>query len=421
MSRLFRSSQFICVMAVLLLAATAAWADSVVQETSQSGLGPDSSISWSQLGGDQTQVAASFSASSNKGLSATVTLAAANSVVSVVCSEAPPLSSNCSWNGTGFTAGDSLLWAVNAYAGGNGPITLTFASGIIGAGALLQSDVPGQFTASIQAFNGSTSLGTFTQQSDAAGDAVYLGVKDETGANITSIVYSLTACAATCNDFAVDGVDLVTSGAAPNFTLSANPNSVTINQGSSGTSTITITPQNGFSGSVTLSALGLPSGVTALFNPNPATTASVLTLTASATATTGMAPLTISGTSGSLTNTTPLSLTVDQSGTLIASPTSVSFGNVVVGRPKKQVVTLTNTGSTILGIGPISLTVTQGDASQFSIGHVCTPHLRPGRSCTIAVHFTPDAVGSDAATLNIASSAPGSPLEVPITGAGINK
>jgi hypothetical protein len=112
---------------------------------------------------------------------------------------------------------------------------------------------------------------------------------------------------------------------------------------------------------------------------------------------------------------------VNQSATLIASPSSVSFGNVVVKRPKKQVVTLTNTGFTILNIGPISLTVTQGDASQFSIGHVCTPHLRPGRSCTIAVHFTPDAVGSDAATLNIASSAPGSPLEVPITGAGINK
>src|ERR1039457_2941577 len=77
------------------------------------------------------------------------------------CSQqtAPPLSTNCSWNGAGFTAGDSLLWAVNAYTGGNGPMTLTFASGIIGAGALIQSDVPGQFTASLHAFNGGTSLG----------------------------------------------------------------------------------------------------------------------------------------------------------------------------------------------------------------------------------------------------------------------
>ncbi len=40
----------------------------------------------------------------------------------------------------------------------------------------------------------------------------------------------------------------------PDFLLSANPSSVTITQGSSGTSTITITPEDGFSGSVTLSA-----------------------------------------------------------------------------------------------------------------------------------------------------------------------
>jgi hypothetical protein len=47
--------------------------------------------------------------------------------------------------------------------------------------------------------------------------------------------------------------------------------------------------------------------------------------------------------------------------------------------------------------------------------------LRPGKSCTIGVTFRPDAVGPDAATLNIVTSAPGSPLEVPITGAGVKK
>ena len=116
----------------------------------------------------------------------------------------------------------------------------------MGAGALVQTDVPGQFTVSLQAFNGATSLGTFTQQSDAAGDAVYLGVKDNTGANVTSIVYSLTACAGSCSDFAVDAVDLATSQASQNFSLAASPNTVTVTQGNSGTSTITITPSNGF-------------------------------------------------------------------------------------------------------------------------------------------------------------------------------
>jgi hypothetical protein len=47
------------------------------------------------------------------------------------------------------------------------------------------------------------------------------------------------------------------------FTLSANPNSLTIAQGASGTSTVTVTGSGGFTGSVTLAATGLPSGVTA--------------------------------------------------------------------------------------------------------------------------------------------------------------
>ncbi len=116
--------------------------------------------------------------------------------------------------------------------------------------------------------------------------------------------------------------------AGPNFSLSANPSSVTITQGSNGTSTITVTPVGGFSGSVTLSASGLPSGVTAAFSPNPTTTASTLTLTASATAATGTVTVTITGTSGSLTNATTISLTVQalvQSFTLSASPNTVSI------------------------------------------------------------------------------------------------
>jgi len=97
----------------------------------------------------------------------------------------------------------------------------------------------------------------------------------------------------------------------PSFTLSPSPSSVSITQGYQTTSTITITPQNGFSGNVTLSASGLPSGVTAAFNPSAATTSSVLTLTANTTAATGTVMVTIMGTSGTLTSNTTLSLTVN--------------------------------------------------------------------------------------------------------------
>jgi subtilase family serine protease len=114
----------------------------------------------------------------------------------------------------------------------------------------------------------------------------------------------------------------------PNFSLSAAPSSVTITQGGAGgTSTITITPTDAFSGSVTLAASGLPTGVTAAFGTNPATTTSVLTLTASGTATIGTATVTITGTSGSLTHTTAVSLTVNAppNFSLSADPSSVSI------------------------------------------------------------------------------------------------
>jgi hypothetical protein len=110
------------------------------------------------------------------------------------------------------------------------------------------------------------------------------------------------------------------------FTLTANPSSLTIVQGRQGTSTITITPVNGFSGSVTLAASGLPKGVTASFNPDPTTSTSTLTLTASARAKKGKATVTITGTSGSLSATTTLTLTVDGLGSfkLTASPSTLT-------------------------------------------------------------------------------------------------
>lgn len=71
---------------------------------------------------------------------------------------------------------------------------------------------------------------------------------------------------------------------AANFSLLPSPNTMIISPGSSMKSTITITPVNKFSGGVTLSASGLPSGVTAAFSANPATSTSTLTLTVSASA-----------------------------------------------------------------------------------------------------------------------------------------
>jgi len=173
----------------------------------------------------------------------------------------------------------------------------------------------------------------------------------------------------------------LTVTAAPNYTLSASPSSVTITQGSSGQSAVTVTPQNGFSGSVSLSASGLPSGVSAAFSPNPTTTTSTLTLTASSAAATGTATVTITGTSGPLTHTTTISLTVNAAPnyTLTVSDTGAGFGTVT-SRPAGINCGSTCSASYVSGT-TVTLTATPGLFSGFGGWSGCD--AVSGRSCTV--------------------------------------
>ena len=99
---------------------------------------------------------------------------------------------------------------------------------------------------------------------------------------------------------------------APGFTLSASPVSVSVPQGGTGASTISATDVGGFTGTVTLAATGLPSGVSASFAPGSAAGTQVLTLTASTSApiTSSAVAVTITGTSGSLSATTTVDLSI---------------------------------------------------------------------------------------------------------------
>ncbi|HVN63294.1 MAG TPA: hypothetical protein VMT58_01560, partial [Candidatus Binataceae bacterium] len=161
-----------------LFIAPAARADSLAMVTSVGAQGANDTVNWSQVGPDAMSVATSFGAASAGGISITISLAGSSptSLISVVCPAA-----ECSWSGgkagsTPFTAGDSLIWTADGGSSGNGPITMLFGSKAGGAGALIQADGPAQFTAKIQAFTGATSLGSFTEASDASGDPVYIGV-----------------------------------------------------------------------------------------------------------------------------------------------------------------------------------------------------------------------------------------------------
>lgn len=163
---------------------------------------------------------------------------------------------------------------------------------------------------------------------------------------------------------AVAGYDLVTGWGSPNtgliaaltgttsqqpsFTVSASPSTLSVAAGSSGASTITVSPANGFSSSVKLTATGQPSGVTVTFGTNPISGGSVsssATFTVASTAAAGTYPITITGAGGGLTETTTITLTVTASATanftLTASPASLSIAQNASGT---STLTVTGTG-----------------------------------------------------------------------------
>src|SRR5258708_35489900 len=106
----------------------------------------------------------------------------------LVATECPELFG--SWKAVVFNAGDALVWTSDLGNGGNGTLTLGVSPSVSGVGAFIQADGPSQFTAQVQVFSGATSLGSFPVTSNTNGDAAYVGVIDQTGANISSAVFS---------------------------------------------------------------------------------------------------------------------------------------------------------------------------------------------------------------------------------------
>jgi len=101
------------------------------------------------------------------------------------------------------------------------------------------------------------------------------------------------------------------------------------------------------------------------------------------------------------------------------SPNNLNFGNVKVSRSKNAVVTIANITFTKLSIGVVSFVDVSGNPADFTFHRFCGSGLLPGQSCTIEVRFSPSQSTTETALLNIVTSTPGSALQVPITGTGI--
>lgn len=207
--------------------------------------------------------------------------------------------------------------------------------------------------------------------------------------------------------------------ASPSFTLSADPSSLSIGQGNSGSSVVTVNPMNGFNGSVNLSTSGVPNGVTANFNPNPTNTSSTLNLIVSTAASVGSSTITVGGVSGGQTASTAVTLTVTGSGPVVrVTPTSLSWGKVLVGKTgAAKTVTVQNTGGSTLSFTSIAVS---GDFAREAGPKKtdCGSTLAANATCTVRVVFSPTMKGTRTGILSFTDNAPGSPQNVALSGTG---
>ena len=149
---------------------------------------------------------------------------------------------DAAWLGN-FGTGDGLVWSFdpnnfdpNNNGGsfpvdsqgmqipGTGPIVLTFSQAVSGIGTQFEDFGNGPFTAILSAYNGLNLLGSFTiSGSSFDSSAVFLGIIDQDGANITSAQLSIDGscpdpgCSPLfdANNFAINQVSLTAAAAVP--------------------------------------------------------------------------------------------------------------------------------------------------------------------------------------------------------------
>ena len=186
-----------------------------------------------------------------------------------------------------------------------------------------------------------------------------------------------------------DDVQLAGGAATPDFSLSANPGSVSTAQGATGTSTVAVAGTGGFSGSVALSVSGVPSGATSSLSVASVAAGGSATLSLSAgTAAAGTYAVTVTGTSGALSHTAQVSWTItgatpgadftlslDTSAvTSTGSAAATANATVTPSGSFKGGVALSVSGlpsgasasfnpATVTGLGTSSLTLTPGSAA----------------------------------------------------------
>jgi hypothetical protein len=183
--------------------------------------------------------------------------------------------------------------------GGNAPysVSINALNGFTGTVNLSVGGLPSNASAS------------FVPASVTGSGSSTLTVTTSASTPVGSYTLTVTGSTATLNH-SVNVALNVTSGG--DFSLSDSPTTLQIARGSSGSATVSVAALQGFTGTVSLSLSGLPPRTSASWNPSTVSGSgsSLVTIRANKPARSGTYNLTITGTSGSLAHSVPLTLTM---------------------------------------------------------------------------------------------------------------
>jgi uncharacterized membrane protein len=187
----------------------------------------------------------------------------------------------------------------------------------------------------------------------------------------------------------------------PDFGISASASTLTIEQGSSGTSTINTTVLRGSPQAVAFSASGQPAGTTVSFSPVSVTAGSSATITVAvgAGAIPGDYTITVTGTAGAVTHTTTVALTV-----AVASDFSISANPSSLSVSKGDSATST-----------ISTAVTSGTAQRVNLSVAGQP-----AGVTVSFGFIGFPAGySTTMTVTVGANTTPGTYTITVTGSGV--
>jgi hypothetical protein len=190
-------------------------------------------------------------------------------------------------------------------------------------------------------------------------------------------------------------------GVVPNdFSIVANPTTLTVTQGGSGTSTISTATTSGSAQAVNLTVSGAPSGATASLSPTSVTSGGSSTLTiSSGTAAAGNYTITVTGTGASATHTTTVALTVNAattSGIVNGGFETGTFSGWTTAGPATSITNTSHSGTYAAMVG--GTTPTNGDSS------IAQTFMVPSGSATLRFWYQvhcPDTLTYDWATATL--------------------